>query len=81
MAKFDLQINELGIELGMPLDVEKLKEHKIKKAGLFTLLILKSKSHPKHVIYWAKSCNIACFNNEFYMFPMMDTNLRAEFMF
>lgn len=74
-----LKINGLNIEIGKIADKEKLLEHKIKRLGLISRLIIKKE--PGQIIWWSKNCGISCFEDKFKLYPNLNTSLGSNMMF
>lgn len=74
-----LKINGLNIEIGKTVDKEKLFEHKIKRPSLISRLIIKKE--PGQIIWWSKNCNISCFEDNFILYPNLDTSSGSDMMF
>jgi len=74
-----LKINGLNIEIGGKTDKKKLLEHKIKRLGLISRLIIKKESG--QIIWWSKNCGISCFEGNFNLYPNLDTSLGTNMMF
>ena len=79
MNNLKLNINKIDIKLGMTLDTNNLKSHNFKRLGLLNSFLIKK--NPGEKIYWAKNCDIFCFDNEFLLYPRLNTNIGADKMY
>ncbi len=62
-----LQINELNLEPGSKVDIQALKNHKFRSAGLVSRLV---KRLPRgQSIFHSKNCTIDCFDNRWSLYP------------
>lgn len=70
-----VKINGLNIELGKTIEKNVLQQSRIKKPTFISRIIIQKE--PGQKIWWAKNCNIYCFDDQFYLLPILDTKIAS----
>lgn len=77
----NLVINNLNIEIGSVIVEKDLIKHNFKKPGFFIRYFLKKRKIYTKEVWWAKNCNLLCFNNEFGISNGLNSDLGIKYMY
>jgi len=79
MIDLDLSINSYPIVLGRLVDDHMIKNCNLMKIGFFSKVLFKKLR--RGLKYWAKNCEISCFNEEFKIKPNLDITTGSSMMY
>lgn len=79
--KLNMRVNEYPIVLNEKINIERLDNHDIKKAGFLTRLMIKPQKG--EVVFWSKNCLLKYIDDDYKntILPILDNKRGAHLMF